>query len=61
MSLNPTIVFRRNNDDDLFDNCYCVKVTKYGDYMDLVSLEPKDPSIPNFKKTDDWCYVNTVT
>lgn len=61
MSLNPNIVFRRNNDENLFDNCYRVKVIKYGDYMDLIALEPKEPRKPNCKKTDDGCYVNTVT
>ena len=61
LSLNPEIVFRKNNDEDLLENCYTVKVTKYGKYMDLVACEPKEPRQPNCKKISDGYYVNTVT
>lgn len=56
------IIVRRENDDNGLDNFCYVKVTKYGDYLDLMACTNSHRnSKPNCKKISKGIYVNTVT
>ncbi len=56
------IIIRRENDDNGLDDFYYVKVTKYGDYLDLKACTNNHrKSKPNCKKVSKGIYVNTVT
>lgn len=59
---NEEIIVRKEVDDNGLDDFYEVKVTKYGDHLDLMaSTNSFRKRKPNCKKISKERYINTVT